>query len=182
MTSQLPESMRSKIVVQIVSDVPVAGACWVWTGCVNSRNYGCVSVDGKVILTHRAAYVAYKGEIPEGFHVDHLCFNTKCCNPIHLEAVTPKVNSERSRPATKTYCVNGHPLAGENLQLKPRSSGGYQRQCRVCVIDRGRAQAEREFRGLRKPSAKWAAEREAKRAHLIASGEAALRSEERKTA
>jgi hypothetical protein len=182
MTSRLPEPMRSKIITQLIPDSPVAGPCWVWTGCLNSRNYGCTSVNGKVVLTHRVAYTIYKGDIPEGLQVDHLCFNTKCCNPSHLEAVTQKVNAERTRRATKTHCVNGHPLAGENLQLKRRSSGGHQRQCRVCVIDRGRAQADREIRGLRTPSAKWAAEREAKRAHLIASGEAALRSEERKTA
>jgi hypothetical protein len=182
MTSRLPQSMRSKIVIQLAPECPVPGPCWVWTGCLNSRRYGCVSVGGKVVLTHRATFTIYKGDIPDGFHVDHLCFNTKCCNPSHLDAVTPKVNAERSRPATKTRCANGHPLAGDNLQLKRRSSGGHQRQCRVCVIDRHRAQAEREIRGLRTPSPKWAAEREAKRAHLIASGEAALCSQERKTA
>ena len=175
MTNQLPENMRAKISVEAVDDCPVAGPCWVWTGCLNSRNYGCVSVGGKVVLTHRASYIIHKGDIPDGYHVDHLCFNTRCCNPAHLDAVTPKVNAERSRPANKSHCVNGHPLAGENLKIKRRANGLHQRDCQVCSIDRARAQADREFRGIRTPSAKWAARREARRAYLIASGELALR-------
>jgi hypothetical protein len=178
-TNQLPENMRSKISVEVVDGCPVPGPCWVWTGCLNSRNYGCVSVGNKSIkLTHRVSYVIHKGDIPDGYHVDHLCFNTRCCNPLHLDAVTPKVNAERSRPATKSHCVNGHPLAGENLVIKRRGNGMYQRDCRVCRIDRARLQAEKEFRGMRTPSAKWAAQREARRAYLIAAGQLALRQSE----
>lgn len=29
--------------------------------------------------------------------VDHLCFNPSCCNPDHLEAVTPQENKRRRR-------------------------------------------------------------------------------------
>jgi hypothetical protein len=113
MMNKLPANMRGKISIEPFADSPVPGKCWVWTGCLNGRGYGCVSVDGVISLTHRVAFVAYKGCIPDGYHVDHRCYNRRCCNPAHLDAVTPKVNAERSRPALKDRCINGHPLAGD---------------------------------------------------------------------
>lgn len=47
------------------------------------------------ILTHRIAYELYKGKIPRGLTIDHLCMNTWCQNPTHLEAVTIEENSQR---------------------------------------------------------------------------------------
>lgn len=46
-------------------------------------------------LTHRISYFIYKGEIPEGLTIDHLCQNTWCQNPDHLEAVSVLENSKR---------------------------------------------------------------------------------------
>lgn len=173
--SDLPQNMQTKISMGYFADSPVPGLCWTWIGCLNSRNYGCVSAGNGIIkLSHRIAYETYKGNIPDGFQVDHLCFNTKCCNPEHLDAVTPKVNAERSRKATKTHCVHGHPLAGDNLRIKRTANGLGQRQCRVCGIDHRRRIADRERRGLRTPNSNWELKREARRAELIASGEAAL--------
>lgn len=167
---RLPENMRSKIEL---AHGP-RGTCWQWIGCVNSRGYGCVSVDGKVQLTHRVSYEIHTGPIPDGLQIDHLCRNKKCCNPSHLEAVTQKVNCERTDQATKERCVHGHPLAGTNLRVKPVAGGLTKRQCRVCEIDRGARAVAEQSKGLRKPSASVAARRAAKRAAYIANGESAL--------
>lgn len=35
---------------------------------------------------HRFIYRAHKGEIPEGYEIDHNCRIRLCCNPEHLEA------------------------------------------------------------------------------------------------
>src|SRR5690606_13797613 len=64
--------------------------CWEWTGALNSRGYGCVGIDSKRYLTHRVAYEALVGPIPEGLTIDHLCRNKVCCNPAHLEPVTAR--------------------------------------------------------------------------------------------
>lgn len=118
----LPANMQAKIQVQ--------QDCWVWTGAKNRKGYGSVS-DGKngSMLAHRKAYTVAKGEIPEGLQIDHLCENTSCVNPAHLEPVTALVNMRR-RYAKRTHCKRGHELAGDNLriQVKP-SDGGTRRIC-----------------------------------------------------
>lgn len=103
--------------------------------------YGCWNYDGRRHLTHRVSYRLLVGEIPAGLEIDHLCANRLCCNPAHLEAVTSEVNSRRSHTATKTLCVNGHQLAGENLIIKRRANGKAPGQSAVsvprCIYDRG---------------------------------------------
>ena len=66
--------------------------------------------------------------------LDHLCRRPICCNPIHLEFVTGKINMARRAPfihgmARRTYCKWGHPLSGDNL-LKSKTAARLCRRCR----------------------------------------------------
>ena len=74
-------------------------SCWIWTGAsVNSRGprYGTYRLsNGKAKKAHRMIYESLKGLIPVGLELDHLCRNTLCVNPEHLEPVTHKVNVQR---------------------------------------------------------------------------------------
>lgn len=77
-------------------DISEETGCWNWTtGLLDG--YGCFSLNGRGISAHRFSYMYFKGPIPEGLHIDHLCKNRRCCNPSHLEAVTQQENSRRSR-------------------------------------------------------------------------------------
>lgn len=129
---QLPANMRSKIALEPAPVDTVVGPCWTWQNCTNSSGYGCVAVAGKAQLVHRVAYRQLVGEIPAGLQIDHLCTNKLCCNPGHLEPVTARVNMSRTAKATKTRCIHGHELSGQNLIIKRRPGGSTLRNCRAC--------------------------------------------------
>lgn len=80
------------------------GECLVWRGQVNRKGYGTISAGGSgcKVYTHRAMYEALVGPIPEGLEIDHLCRNTRCCNPNHLEPVTHSENMRRMHVARRS--------------------------------------------------------------------------------
>ncbi|QDH46778.1 putative HNH endonuclease [Aeromonas phage LAh_8] len=84
--SDIKYRLESRLVKDNVTE------CLNWTGGKNSSGYGAIGFNGKVIATHRVAYMVYKGEIPEGLLVRHTCDNRLCCNPNHLELGTIQDN------------------------------------------------------------------------------------------
>lgn len=115
--------------------VTVAGPndCWPYA-TLGANGYGVASWwEGGIhrsTSAHRRAYEVAVGAIPAGLVVDHLCRNRACCNPAHLEAVTQKVNVERSVRSGewKTHCKRGHEYNEANTYRFP--SG--RRTCRAC--------------------------------------------------
>jgi len=172
--NRLPANMLAKIAA---TDCPVEGLegmCWTWTGCINSKGYGCVSIDGTVQLTHRVSYALHVAAIPADRQIDHLCRNKKCCNPRHLEAVTGKVNAERTMQAMKTRCVKGHPLAGRNLAIRKMPNGLSKRRCVACAAQYSYEQSDKRSAAAYSLSAQREAKRANRIAALIADGELAL--------
>ena len=118
--------------MRYVSPEPNTG-CWLWTGGVTHNGYGRFKRDGVTRMAHRETYEVFVRPIPAGLTLDHLCRNTFCVNPAHLEPVTPRVNVLRgetitARNAVKTECERGHPLNGSNLFI--RRDG--RRRCKAC--------------------------------------------------
>lgn len=76
--------------------------CLIWTGNINSKGYGVVSINSKAHRAHRVAYEKNIGEIPKGLHVLHKCDVRCCVNPNHLflgtnfDNVQDRVNKKRS--------------------------------------------------------------------------------------
>jgi hypothetical protein len=128
--------MDRKIIKRFMDKVSVSDGCWQWKACID-LGYGAFSVNGKSCWAHRVSYELFVGPIPKGMQVDHLCRNRACVNPLHLEAVTQKVNILRgegfsAKNARKTHCIHGHLLEGDNLSIKKRSDGQRDRVCRTC--------------------------------------------------
>jgi len=97
--------------------------CWNWTGGTTSRGYGKVNDHDRALLTHRVMYEEMIGPHAEGLQLDHLCRNTLCCNPAHLEPVTQAENMHRTR---KDFCIHGHDMS---IHARPI---GNTRRCWEC--------------------------------------------------
>lgn len=115
----------------------VESGCWEWRGNIRNTGYGQFEVQGRTLRAHRWSYEHFRGRIPDGLQIDHLCKNKACVNPQHLEAVTAAINVERSDNAAalnsrKTHCKREHLLAGDNVRL--RANGA--RICRTCERER----------------------------------------------
>lgn len=120
--------------------------CIEWIASHNGAGYGTLTINrtGGKVLAHRFSYEHHFGPIPTGLTIDHLCRNTLCVNPAHLEAVTQRVNTLRGTAPTavnsaKTHCDRGHPLSGDNLRITPK---GW-RECLECRRRRGREKYRR---------------------------------------
>lgn len=75
-------------------------SCWHWTGYIEPNGYGRVNYHGKNYRIHRAIMIALGKIIPSTLHIDHLCHNRACWNPMHLEV---KTQSENLKNRSKRY-------------------------------------------------------------------------------
>lgn len=76
--------------------------CWIWELSENGGGYGRLSLNGQGEPAHRAIYKRFRGDIPDGLYLDHLCRVPACVNPDHLEPVTLQVNTQRGASAKLT--------------------------------------------------------------------------------
>lgn len=106
---------------------PVSG-CWLYQGAITKRGYGNCWIDGKNMYAHIVMYELAYGPVPRDengnpFFVDHVaargCRSRACCNPDHLEAVTPLVNVRRGRSTKLT--------ADKVAIIKERLGAGHSR-------------------------------------------------------
>lgn len=127
-----PYPMSEKYLARFTAKYEVVeSGCWEWQGSL-AHGYRYFS-HGKSVRAHRASYQHFVGRIPDGFVIDHLCRNTRCVNPSHLEAVTQAVNVQRSirgtiLGGTLTHCPKGHEYTPDNIRDNYR---GYS-ECWQC--------------------------------------------------
>ena len=127
---------------------PQPNGCIHYTGALFHDGYGALSVQGKQVRAHRAAYEHFVGQIPRGMELDHECHNgdatciggdsclhRRCVNVEHLAVKTHRENilaSALTTPginARKTHCTNGHEFTPSNTKVDGRGK----RICRQCL-------------------------------------------------
>ncbi len=111
--------------------------CWEWTASRSKDGYGQFYRDGNLrIYAHVYSYTHYVGPVPDGHELDHKCRFRACCNPIHLEPVTHRVNCLRgespfAKKARQTHCKNGHEFTRDNTIVTIKR-GNPTRECLAC--------------------------------------------------
>ncbi len=119
--------------------VDKSGSCWVWTGSRDPNGYGKFSYSSESVFAHRYSYALDK-PLDKSLTLDHLCRNTSCVNPSHLEQVTIGVNTSRAPKhivhgdfsgvvRSRDACRKGHRLTKDNVYI---SNGA--RRCKICRI------------------------------------------------
>jgi len=142
LTDKIIQRFHSKYARSTVED-----QCWNWTGTV-SRGYGRLSIGKLWFKAHRISYYLHHKELPTDLTIDHLCKNTLCVNPAHLEPVTSEENlSRRKRDWSQGLCNKGlHDLAVVGYRTKyPKNKVPYN-ICVGCIreIERKSKQRSRE--------------------------------------
>lgn len=117
------------------SHVKKSDGCWIWTSAVR-RRYGRFAVStGKQVSAHRFSYELVHGAIDPSMTIDHLCQNTLCVNPDHMEVVTLLENIHRRPPTdlhpnkVKTHCPQGHPY---DKFVRDDAGNIVERRCWTC--------------------------------------------------
>ena len=118
----------------------VDSGCWEWQGFINPGGYGQFgSESGKIMLAHRWSYQRFVGGLVDGLEIDHLCRNTKCCNPKHLEQVTRAVNMDRTvglkfthyAIGDREFCSKGHAMTDDNRRKRKERVNSW--VCKTCM-------------------------------------------------
>lgn len=109
--------------------------CWEWTASKDGGGYGMFK-DGRTHRAHRWLYERTVGPVPDGEVLDHLCRNTGCVKPAHLEPVTNDENLERGwgrriKNGMANVCASGHTYTPSNTYTNPLG----RKVCRVCAAD-----------------------------------------------
>jgi hypothetical protein len=110
--------------------------CWLWQASL-SQGYGQVTIGGKNHGVQRLFYEQFRGPIPEGLELHHLCDNRNCVNPAHLLAVSSKEHHALHYPS-KFPTRNAHivALARERRHRDPDKARALDRVKRARAIAR----------------------------------------------
>lgn len=137
--------MTRREYIRVMQKVDTSGECWLWLGHrmknrYGEKVYGQVKYRGRTRGVHVVLYEGLVGPIPIGLELDHICKNTACANPKHLEPVTHTENVRRGNAglfhSTKTHCPSGHEYTVDNIYWDIDRKGRKGRKCRKCVIKR----------------------------------------------
>lgn len=115
------------------------GECWLWPRGKSNTGYGnYANKFRKVCNAHKSCYELFRGVVPAGLQLDHLCRVRHCVNPWHMEIVTNRENAQRGIRSSATKCLHGHMYDEKNTRYRISKFGTIFRDCRACQRYRDR--------------------------------------------
>ena len=111
------------------------GECIVTT---SSRDYPRLMIGRVSYSAHRVVCaVALGRDLDPAMDVDHICNNTRCVNPDHLQEITHGDNVRRAaffaERMSRTHCPQGHEHTPDNQYPSSKT-----RNCKTCIKQRAR--------------------------------------------
>jgi len=104
----VPEVLYTRLVPE--------GDCLLYTGRLDAKGYGRLSLAGRTISAHRLAFILAYGAIPRGKHVLHSCDRPACCNPKHLRAGSNRENVDDMLARGRSRAGARHPRSKLNAE------------------------------------------------------------------
>jgi hypothetical protein len=126
---------------------PQESGCWWYPAVPDNKGYAITRIGWPVTKgsrIHRLSWIFYKGDIPEGMVIDHMCHDPKeceggntcihrrCVNPDHLQLVSSADNSKKTVRILKykTHCKRGHNLEDNIMEYNTKK--GKRQACKLC--------------------------------------------------
>lgn len=129
------EDITEEVISRILQKIQIPESiwdCWIWiAGKSDSKytnGYGKFNLNGRSIYAHRYVYFLANRRNPSNT-IDHLCNNTLCMNPLHLQDEIWAINSGRTKWAISSHCQAGHRWTENNTY---HTTDG-KRKCRECI-------------------------------------------------
>lgn len=125
-SSRTKEGMPLKDRIEFHSMPVTETGCWIWLA--STKRYGEIKVNGRMLKAHRASWEAYRGQIPDGLNVLHVCDVTECVNPEHLFLGTQLDNVRdmemkgRARKARRPGALNSQAILTDAQVAEIRTS------------------------------------------------------------
>lgn len=144
-----PDNVQLAKFTRLLRKDPRPDGCWIFTGPGGTRDgyaHFTPHPGATKVMAHKWSYEVYKGTIPAGMQVGHVCHDRavaagtcdggdecphrRCCNPAHLEAQTPSENTtlQNHHFRNVTHCPKGHEYTDENTIIGKDGK----RRCKEC--------------------------------------------------
>jgi len=138
-------ALKRDPLLRLIEKVDVSPeGCWIWQAAKSRDGYGKFALNRVNSNAHRVAFLLLRGDIPEGYDLHHVCENTLCVNPEHLQPVTKRQHIALTPNANAYHRLAfGHCKNGHNPDVTGWSGNRIHGHCLLCVRERNRRRAKR---------------------------------------